>query len=87
MKTMIVSVRDSALSGFSAPMAYPTTAVAFRQFSQQVNSGDQSSQLVLHPQDFELWHLAVFDDEAGVFEAPEGGVRCLARGQDVKQTT
>lgn len=86
MITVIVSVRDSAMGAYAAPMAFPTTGVAVRAFTQQVNSGDQSSQLVQSPEDFELWHLANFDDVTGQFSLPdEGAPLCVARGKDQKR--
>ncbi|AXH74978.1 MAG: nonstructural protein [Microviridae sp.] len=84
MRTVIVAVRDSAMAGFAAPMAFPTTAVAHRSFVQQVNSNDPNSQLCKTPEDYELYYLADFDDESGSFVLPDGGPRVLARGKDVK---
>lgn len=86
MITCVVSVRDSAMGAFAAPMAFPTTAVAVRAFTQQVNSGDANSQLVQSPEDFEIWHVANFDDVTGQFMLPEEGAPvCLARGKDLKR--
>ena len=83
-KIVVCSVRDSAAQSFAQPMFFPTTATAIRSFTDAVNREDQNSNLYMHPQDFELWVIGLFDEDDGTFESPAEFRRCLARGVDVK---
>lgn len=61
----VVGVRDRQLSAFISQFVAPTLGVAVRSFRDAVN--DPQSELFKHPEDFELFHLADFDDESGGF--------------------
>lgn len=65
MKLVIVAIRDKQMNGYAAPMAVPTIGIAMRAFMQQCN--DANTQLNKNPEDFELFHLADYDDETGKF--------------------
>lgn len=86
MKTVVVAVRDSAVNAFARPVHVQSVGQAVRSFSDEVNrpsSVDQPNQMNQHPDDFELYHIADFDDETGAFTVPDEGVRMLARGKDL----
>lgn len=84
MKTTVCAVRDSAMLAFAQPMFVPAPGVAVRSFTNEVNRADPQNMLSQHPDDFELWWIAEYHEEEGMFTMPEGGARCLARGKDVK---
>lgn len=78
-----VSVRDTATETYSRPFFVPHVAAAVRDFGRELNSGNpEASMLAAHPSDFELWQLALFDDETGTFDMQQ---ERLARGKDLIQ--
>lgn len=77
---IVVAARDSAILTFSSPVVVPARGAAVRSFTDAVNSGDVQSDVANHPDDFELWQLATFDDMTGLFE---NCLEVLVRGKDV----
>lgn len=93
MKTQVVAVRDSAVGAFGRPIFVPTIGAGARSFSDEVNrAGDAQNpnQMNQHPEDFELWHLAEFDEEHGCFQSVVDGdqvlPRLISRAKDVIRT-
>lgn len=84
MIRFVCAVFDSASQSYGNPVFSPAPGQVMREFSDQVNRSAQDNTLFHHPEDFSLWLLGMFDDESGAFDVSEGGKRCLARGQDVK---
>lgn len=80
----VVAVKDLAVGSFARPVFVPSLGVAIRSFGDEVKRKAEpgSNQMNEHPEDFELWHLAVFDDEGGAFVEAEGGLSRIARGKD-----
>lgn len=64
MKLKIFSVRDSALQAFVRPFFVPTTGVAIRGFTDEVNR--VGSEMNIHPGDYELFAIGEFDEESAV---------------------
>ena len=81
MKQIVVAVRDSAVLAFSRPFFVPANGAAVRSFSDEVNRQAGDNPMWGHPDDFELWRLATFDDEAGLFVQEDP--TCICRGKDV----
>jgi len=84
MKIIVVAVRDRQLNSFGRPWYASTRGQAVRSFSDEVNRAAQDNQLYQHPDDFELFLLATFDEEVGRFanlDSPEQ----LAVGSNVKK--
>lgn len=83
MVLYVCSVRDRATEAFMRPFYVHRPAEAVRSFSDEVKRKptDQAPNAIgAHPSDYELWQLALFDDETGKFtDAPER----LVRGEDV----
>ena len=77
------AVKDSAVQAFNRPFFVPTTAVATRSFTDEVNRNASDNQMFAHPDDFELWEVGRFDDESGVMAPVEQ--RCICRAKDVRQ--
>lgn len=84
MRSCVVAVRDSAVGAFMRPFFVPSIGSAVRSFSDEVNRKAADNIMSGHPEDFELWHLADFEEESGTFHAVEQ--RALARGKDVVQS-
>lgn len=78
----VFSVRDRAADVFGRPFFVPTTGQAVRAFTDTINS-KEDSEMVRHPDDFDLYHLADFDDETGQFECLSQPKQ-IAVGKNVK---
>lgn len=85
MKTPVCAVRDSAAQLFGQPIFVRHTAQAMRSFTDEVNRQDENNTYYKHPEDYELWQIATFDEETGQFEPQQ---QRLCRALDVaKQNT
>lgn len=83
MQLVIVSVKDTAAQAFGRPIFVPAVAVAIRSLRDEVNRKDSSDDLARHPEDFELYELGIFDDQAGTI-TPTVPARLLSRAKDLK---
>nr|QJB19301.1 MAG: nonstructural protein [Microvirus sp.] len=86
MKLVLCSVKDRAAQAYGRPMFVPSTGVAIRSFSDEVNRQDNENQLYNHPDDFDLYELGEFDDNTGLFSLHEQP-KLLTLGKQVKTTT
>jgi hypothetical protein len=86
MKLIICSVKDRAADAYGRPMFVPSTGVAIRSFSDEINRSDTDNQLFNHPDDFDLYDFGIFDDNTGKFELHELP-QLLTLGKQVKTTT
>lgn len=83
-KFAVCAVRDSAMDSFGRPIFAPTLNAAIRSFADEVRRGGDDNQLAKHPEDFELYHLAWFEDTTGTFIPLDGGRPiALGRGKDI----
>lgn len=80
MKLQVVAVADRALQAFNRPICVQALGLAVRSFQDEVNN--TSSELSKHPEDYELHHLGVFDDQTGAFESFRSTI-VLVRGKDL----
>jgi len=83
MIVICCSIRDSALGSFQRPFFVPTVGVAIRGFGDEVARGGDSV-LSAHPEDYELFELAHFDEVSGRF-TNLSDPRSLARGKDFER--
>lgn len=81
MKQVVVAVFDRAAQLFGRPFFVQASGQAIRSFTDEVNRKDeQRGEFARHPDDFDLWQLAVYDDGQGQFEPEQ---KMLVRGKDV----
>lgn len=81
MKQAVVAVLDRAANLFGRPFFVAALGQAIRSFSDEVNRRDADrSEMGKHPEDFDLYVLAWYDDAVGSFELDH---RILTRGKDV----
>ncbi len=71
MKYVVVSIKDRAADAFGRPAFVPSVGVAIRSFSDEVNRSDSENQMYSHPDDFDLYELASYDDFTGIVEMLE----------------
>jgi len=79
----ICTVKDRAADAFGRPMFVPSTGVAIRSFSDEINRNNAENQLYNHPDDFDLYELGQFDDNTGLF-ALHDQPKLLSLGKQVK---
>lgn len=77
----ICAVRDSASGLFGRPVQAVTLAVAIRAFQQEISNPDVNNAMNSHPEDFELHHIADYDDSTGQLRPLDTPV-LIARGKD-----
>lgn len=78
MKQVVCGVFDRAAQLFGRPIFCATTAQATRSFKDEINRAD--SEMGRHPDDFDLFLLATFDDNTGVFLSDS---QLIVRGKDL----
>ena len=83
MRYKVVCIRDRAADVFGMPNFVMSIGGAIRSFSDEVNRQADGNQLNLHPGDFDLYELGVFDDEWARFEPLADGPRQIAIGKDL----
>lgn len=81
MRYKVFGIRDRATTLFAQPFFAATTGAAIRMFTDEINRSDANNQLFKHPEDFDLYELASFDDNSGVFESCDPSQ--VAVGKDV----
>lgn len=65
----VYAVRDIKADLFKPPFTCATNGVALRAFADACN--DKQSDLGVHPEDYELFHVGEFDDSQGVVRPVE----------------
>lgn len=66
MTHIIVAVRDRQLNAFMRPFTAASPGQAIRAFRDEINT--PGSELNRHPEDYELYQLATYDEHTGVIE-------------------
>lgn len=85
----ILAVRDVKANYFLRPDTFKTLGQAERQFMDEVN--DQKSMMCKHPQDYGLYLLGWYDEQAGKIESigqPKeilSGISCKQSGPTPEQ--
>jgi len=67
MKMQVFSIFDKKAIVFSQPFFLQNQGVALRAFADLAQ--DNSSKIAKHPEDYDLYQLANFDDVEGSFES------------------
>lgn len=79
-KKCVCAAFDSASQLYGQPMFVPSTGVAVRSFTDEVNRQAEGNVINEHPDDFELYLLGFYDDESGLFQ--DNTPQLLLRGKD-----
>lgn len=78
----VLAVRDRATDSFGVPIFVPAVGAAVRSFADEINRRD--SPLQAHPEDYDLYHLAEYEDREGQLK-PFSTPRLVAVGKDHKR--
>ena len=79
----IVAVKDRAADAFMRPFFVPTANMAIRSFMDEVNRDHPENQMFVHPDDFDLYEIGIFDDSNGRIES-YADMKLLIQGKQAK---
>lgn len=75
MQLYMLTVRDIKADSYGQPFFSTSIGQAVRSFGDEINRAAQDNLLYQHPDDFELFHIGLFDtDTAGVEAFPPKSV-------------
>lgn len=77
----VCAVRDSAMDAYARPFFVPTTNMAVRSFTDEVNRKAEDNAMYRHPEDYELYCLGQWNENTGIFS--QSGDSLLVRAKDV----
>lgn len=80
-KRIVVAVRDRAMDQFMQPFMVPTVGAAVRSFADEINRHDNDAVMSKHPEDYDLYQIAVFEEDTGLYS--ENTPRQIAVGKDM----
>jgi hypothetical protein len=85
---VIVAIKDTAARVFGTPFVVQASAQAVRSLRDEVNSKESTSDVARHPDDFELYEIAYFNDLSGDINYPSDDAypRLLCRAKDLKES-
>ena len=78
----IYAIKDTKAGFIIRPIMHPNDAVAVRDFTNLVNNSNELNQIAMNYTDFELWHIADFDQDTGVITPC---LEFLVNGSNVKK--
>lgn len=81
MKVMMFAIRDRAVDAYMQPFPSQSVGAAVRMFGDRVNQAAEDNGMYKHPDDYDLYHVFVFDDNTG--EVSENAPRMVAVGKDL----
>lgn len=62
---IILSIYDKKAELYMQPFFVPTVGVAFRNLQDEIARGGDDNVLAKHPEDFQLFHIGHYEEEAG----------------------
>lgn len=80
---ILCAVRDTATETFGSVMTFKNEKDAVRSFTTAVNDPNPDSLLSQHPEDYELWQLATYNEDTGTIRTDNEGISMIARAKDL----
>lgn len=80
MKLMVFSIFDSKAKAYNTPFFMPQRGQAMRSFGDLVC--DEKSAISVHPEDYSLFQVGLYDDENGMFDKDFSVPEYLCKGVD-----
>lgn len=80
----VLAVRDRATDSFGQPIFVVAVGVAVRSFTDEVNR--KESPFNAHPEDYDLYHLAEYEDRQGQIQ-PFSTPRLVSIGKDLLRSS
>lgn len=81
MQRIVVAVRDRAMDMYLQPFMVPTVGAAVRSFADEINRHDAEAVMSKHPEDYDLYQIALFDENTGIYS--DNKPRQIAVGKDM----
>ena len=81
------AIRDDKAGFFGFPVVGDNDSVMVRSFGDMILHSEGKSLYSLHPSDFSLWFLGLYDDISGMFGQSEAAMVKLASGSDDPEKT
>lgn len=78
----IYAVKDLAVQAFGQPFFVRHRGEALRSFQDEANNNKTTSAIAQHPEDYELYYLGQYNDEAGEITSP-ATPELIARAKDL----
>nr|QJB19931.1 MAG: nonstructural protein [Microvirus sp.] len=78
---MIYAVKDLAVQAYGDPFSVRAKGEAIRSFMDEANRTDGNSAIAKHPEDYELYHIANYDENLGEMIAVKSEL--IARAKDL----
>lgn len=82
----VMAVKDRAANIYGQPFIVAHIGQAIRSFQDEINRKAEGNTMAAHPDDFDLYHLANFDDGQGIYTNIEGGPKQVAIGKQLVTT-
>jgi len=82
----VYAIYDHAIQCFGIPMFYQTDKAAIRAFTDEVNRESPTNLLYLHPEDYELFSIGVYEDATASLEQAQPKARLIAHGKAVSKS-
>lgn len=79
MSKCIVSLKDCATQSFGTPFVVNAPAQAVRSLRDEVNSKESTTDIRRHPEDFELYQIATYEEDTGIVTAMPPSLVCRAK--------
>lgn len=83
MIQIVVSIYDRASGLYTRPVYVPSTGAAVRSFQDEINDSRPDNQLNKHPDDFDLFQIATWDDNSAQYVQGENMPMLLALGKQM----
>lgn len=78
MRSLICSIKDTAIGSFMNPFTVPSEGYARRGFADEVNRVADNNLINKHPEHFELYIVGSFEDETGRIDSQPPELICKA---------
>lgn len=85
MKLIVVAIRDRQLDAFMRPFCVPAIGAAIRGFQDELNRSADDNPMYKHPEDYDLYHLAYYDEQHGKFTHDADHPKQVAVGTNLVQ--
>lgn len=83
-KLFVMSVKDTAVQAFNPPFCSQADAAAIRDMKQLVNK--EETRLAQSPDDYELYCIAMWDDQTGIMEPVPARLVCRLKDLVTKES-
>lgn len=81
---VMVCIKDRVADTFGTPYCVPAVGIAVRGFTDEINRAAEDNMIYKHPDDFDLFQVATYDDATGMI-TQDAVPRQLVLGRDLQR--